>query len=236
MPVKSFSNTYIFVFSTIMVILVAAILSTAAMVLQPFQQRNIEIEKKRKILGSIQVETTVSDAEELYLKYIRESYVVNSKGVLQDSVDAFLVLLADELHHPEENRNLPVFVGTSDGGKKQYIVPVRGSGLWGPIFGYVSLQSDFNTIVGTNFDHEGETPGLGSEITTQWFEDQFRGKKIFADNGDFVSIQVVKGGADPDSPSQVDAIGGSTITSKGLEKMLYDCLRSYEAHFKSHMN
>jgi Na+-transporting NADH:ubiquinone oxidoreductase subunit C len=86
--------------------------------------------------------------------------------------------------------------------------------------------------MGLIFDHQGETPGLGAEINTDWFQAPFVGKTLFNDAGEFVSIEVVKGGADPSNPHQVDAISGGTITSKGLEDMLKDCLTGYVAHFK----
>jgi Na+-transporting NADH:ubiquinone oxidoreductase subunit C len=219
-----------------MVILVAAILSTAAMVLQPLQQKNIEVEKKRKILGSIHVESDASNAETLYDQYILDSYVVNTEGTVVEGVDAFGIDLKDELNKPEDERYLPVFVGSLDDGSKEYVLPVRGLGLWGPIFGYVSLENDYNTIYGTNFDHDSETPGLGAEITTDWFQDQFVGKKLFNENGEFVSVEVTKKKADPNDPNQVDGIGGSTLTSKGLEYMLRDCLGLYQAYFEKQLN
>jgi Na+-transporting NADH:ubiquinone oxidoreductase subunit C len=82
------------------------------------------------------------------------------------------------------------------------------------------------------FDHKGETPGLGAEINQPFFMDPFNGKKIFNEQGEFVSVDVVKGGADPSSPHQVDAISGGTITSKGLEAMLDSSLISYQNFFK----
>ena len=233
---KNFSNTYIFIFSAVMVIVVAALLSSAAMLLQPIQQKNIEIEKKENILSSIGIPSEKDNVESLYEKYIVESYVVSSTGNRKDSVNAFYVNMKDELHKPLEERNLSVFVGQLDNGNKEYVVPVRGNGLWGPIFGYVSFNDDFNTVYGTNFGHESETPGLGAQITTQWFQDEFKGKKIFTGDGTFTSIKVVKGHADPSSAYQVDAISGATLTSKGLQAMLHDCLFAYEAYFKKQMN
>jgi len=234
--VKSFSNTYIFVFSTVMVILVAALLSSAAMLLQPLQQKNIEIEQKRNILASITIESTTTDAESLYDQYITESFVVDSKGEVREGIDAFAVNMTDEVRKSEEEKNLPIFVGLLDGDKKEYVIPLRGAGLWGPIYGYVALNDDFTTIFGTNFGHDGETPGLGSEITTSWFQERFNGKKIFSEDGVFISIDIVKGKSDPSSLNQVDGITGSTLTTNGLEKMLKDCLKSYEAYFKNQMN
>lgn len=226
---KDFSNRYIFLFSAGMVIIVATLLSLAATLLQPIQEKNLEIEKKRSMLESIHITADKKNAETLYDKYIKESYVLNSGGEIQDNIDAFNVVLRNEQKKPIEKQYLPVFFAGLDDGRKVIIIPVEGKGLWGPIYGYVSLESDMNTIYGVNFDHKGETPGLGAEISTSSFEGMFPGKKIY--EGDkFVSVAVIKGGADPGNPHQVDAVSGGTITSKGLEKMLYDCISKYNVY------
>lgn len=226
---KQFSNKYIFIFSAVMVIAVAALLSMAATLLQPAQERNLEIEKKKNMLESINVTVTKANTEELYDKYIKESFVINSKGEPVEGVDAFTVVLKNEQKKPLEEQYLPVFKAVPDDGEKVTIIPVEGKGLWGPIYGYVSLKSDMNTIYGTNFDHKGETPGLGAEINTTAFESQFHGKKLF-DNDKFVSVQVIKGGAPEGDIHGVDAISGGTITSKGLQKMISDCLQKYNGY------
>jgi Na+-transporting NADH:ubiquinone oxidoreductase subunit C len=213
-----------------MVIVVATLLSLAATLLQPAQARNLEIEKKRNMLESINVEATRENTEELYEKYIREGFVVNSDGNLVEDVDAFTVVVKNEQKKPLERQYLPVFRAEPDNGEKVIIIPVEGKGLWGPIYGYVSLRSDMNTVYGTNFDHKGETPGLGAEINTTEFESQFLGKKLY-DEAVFKSVQVVKGGARENDPHGVDAISGGTITSKGLQDMIYDCLIKYNSYF-----
>lgn len=228
---KNFSNTYIFIFSTVMVVLVALLLSLAAMQLKPFQDKNIEVEKKQNILASLRIESTTKNAVDLYAKYITDSYVINNKGEKQDGVVAFDVDLKTELEKAASQRLLPVFVGTLDDQSKAYSLPVRGKGLWGPIWGYVSLKPDMNTIYGVTYDHQGETPGLGAEIATKGFQEPFMGKTLFKDSTDFVSIQVEKGGAKKDDPHAVDAISGGTITSKGLQAMLDSCLVQYKTYF-----
>ena len=233
---KKFSNTYIFIFSSIMVILVAAILSSAAMLLQPIQKRNIEVEKKKNILSSIDIVSDASTAEELYDKYIEESFVVNSNGGMVEELIAFEVDLKKEIRKPLEERALPIYIGRSDDGTQKYIIPVEGKGLWGPIYGYVSLSGDLTTIFGTNFDHDGETPGLGAEINTDWFQEQFTGKKIFDKEGNFISIIVTRGASNPESLNEVDGVSGGTITSKALEAMLLDCLSGYETYLKNQKN
>ena len=237
---RSFSNTYIFVFSLIMVTVVAVLLSFVAVQLKPLQDMNVQIEKKQDVLRSVgkaeqvaEVEDKNSYIDEEFGKYITESYVVDFNGK-QVETDAFEVMLslAAEIRKPQEERNYPVFVYSENGGSKKYVLPVRGKGLWGPIWGYVALEEDLNTISGAVFDHKGETPGLGSDINTDWFQEPFSGKTLFNEAGEFVSVQVMKGGAEPGNMHQVDAISGGTITSKALEEMMKDCLAGYVAHFK----
>ena len=139
--------------------------------------------------------------------------------------------MKNEIARAPGQRSLPVFVGTLDNGTLAYVVPLRGKGLWGPIWGYMSFNPDLNTIYGVTFDHQGETPGLGAEIALDWFQKPFYGKKIFADSTRFVSIKVLKGGAPKDDEHAVDAISGGTITSKALEAMLDSCLVQYKTYF-----
>lgn len=232
---KHFTNRYIFIFSAVMVIAVATLLSLAATLLQPAQEKNLEIEKKKSMLESIRITVTSENTEELYDKYIKESFVLDYKGEIKKDVDAFTVVLRNEQKKSLEEQELPVFRATPDNGEKVIIIPVEGKGLWGPIYGYVSLRSDLNTIYGVNFDHKGETPGLGAEINTSAFENMFIDKKLF-ENDTFVSIKVLKGGANPGDPHGVDAVSGGTITSKGLEKMLLDCLAKYNDYLLKNKN
>ena len=144
----------------------------------------------------------------------------------------FGVNLKMELAKPEAERNLPVFVYQKKDGSEVYITPLQGKGLWGPIWGYIALEKDFNTVYGALFQHAKETPGLGAEINTAWFQAQFEGKQIFNEAGEFISIGVKKGGAKDGDPHAVDAVSGGTITSVALEEMLLVCLGNYENYFK----
>lgn len=227
------SNKYIIIYSIIMVVLVAVSLTFVAVGLKPIQEDNIRIEKMQNILASVRIRVPADKAIATYKKYITEVKVVNNKGEEIPGVDGFSVDMAIELKKPAAQQRLPVFIATLDDGEKYSIVPVRGKGLWGPIWGYVSFTDDFNTIYGVTFDHKGETPGLGAEIATEDFQKQFEGKQIFDLQGDFTSIDVDKGGAPPGDKHAVDAISGGTITSRGLENMLKDCLVNYEVYFKN---
>jgi Na+-transporting NADH:ubiquinone oxidoreductase subunit C len=225
------NNKYIIIYAVILVMVVAVSLTFVAMALKPKQDDNIRIEKMQNILASVHIEATVKDAITLYEQYISHTLVVNSAGEEISGVDAFAINIADELRKPIDKQQLPVFLAAIDG-VEYTILPVRGKGLWGPIWGYIALQNDYNTIFGVVFDHKSETPGLGAEINTPFFEDMFKGKQIFDNQGKFVSVAVLKGGAASDDLHAVDAISGGTITSKGLEAMLMDCLKTYQEYLK----
>ena len=225
-------NVYTFIYASVMVILVAAILAVTAIGLKPFQQKNIEIEKKQSILASVNIAADAATAEKIYAEKIVNSYVVNAKGEKVEG-EAFSVDLKKERAKADVNeRLLPVFECQIDGTVK-YILPMYGAGLWGPIWGYVSLESDMNTVYGATFDHQGETPGLGAEIKTLAFQKPFAGKKIFDEQGKFTSIIVAKSNETAPAEHKVDAISGGTITSKGLQKMLFDDLNSYKSFLES---
>ncbi|HBH05425.1 MAG TPA: NADH:ubiquinone reductase (Na(+)-transporting) subunit C [Flavobacteriales bacterium] len=130
----------------------------------------------------------------------------------------------------EVDYEYPLYVAQIDG-QQLFIVPMEGTGLWGPIWGYVSFREDMNTIYGATFAHEKETPGLGAEISTTNFQDQFVDKTIFK-NEKFVSIDVMKGGGGQENPHGVDGITGGTITSFALRDMIYNTLKMYEPYFK----
>jgi len=246
------SNTYTFLYAIILVVVVATALALAAMGLKDRQQQNIELEKKLNILAAVNKVDSLADAddknaliEQLYEQYIVEQFIVDGEGTRKEG-DAFTIDMKeqadiikeinatdsdDEKTSLRKELNLPVFVCRNDDGALKYIVPLRGMGLWGAIWGYVSFNDDFNTIYGAVFDHKGETPGLGAEISVPKFSAQMIGKQIFKD-GQFVSIQIVKGSAPAGDRHSIDAISGGTITSRGVEAMLKDCLNEYRAFFR----
>ena len=141
--------------------------------------------------------------------------------------------MARQSKEPAAERLLPVYECRLDDGAVKYVMPVYGAGLWGPIWGYVSVDSDGTSIYGAYFAHQGETPGLGAEIEKPAFSSQFSGKKLIKD-GRFVPVVVVKKGQTPAGDEDyVDGVSGGTITSKGVGAMLDNCLSPYGAFLKS---
>ena len=233
------SNSYIFMYSTILVVVAAAVLAVASVGLRPFQKKNQEIEKMQQLLTAVGIENDVKNAEELYKKYFVQELTVNKKGevlstyeneTLKGEVRPFNVELSKELAKGEEAM-LPIFICNQEG-KTVYVVPVHGKGLYDAIWGNVAIEEDLNTVRGVLFDHKGETPGLGAEITNPAFPAQFKGKKIF--ENDEVKLAVVKGQkTEEEKQYQADAVTGATNTSNGVSNMLKDCLSNYIEYFKT---
>jgi Na+-transporting NADH:ubiquinone oxidoreductase subunit C len=137
-----------------------------------------------------------------------------------------------------ENRMFPVFKYHKPGNKDEveaYIFPIYGKGLWGPIWGFIALETDLSTIKGVSFDHKTETPGLGARITTAEISNRFVGKKVFDDDGKLASVVMLKGENNPTSllnEHHIDGMSGATLTGKGVNEML----KSYFNYYQPYIN
>lgn len=192
------SNGYIFLYATVLVVVVAVLLTAAALWLQPFQDRNEKNEKRINILRAAGIPNVNKDnAAKLFEEHCTASFLLDENG------------------NATEDGTLPLFVID----RKISVIPMRGNGLWGPISGYLAIATDGSTIVGANFDHKSETPGLGGEITTEKFQNQFSGKQI-RENGQLI-------------PIEFDAITGATKTSNGVKEMIDNTLEMYAPFFET---
>ena len=220
------SNGYTFLFAAVMVILVASALAFASESLKEKQTKNIKNEKMQYILKSFGVAVERDASEEAYKKHIVSEIVFDENGN-EISKEAFTVDIA------KEKGKFPIFNAEKDG-KKFYVIPVRGMGLWDAIWGYVSVDENLK-VDGIVFDHKAETPGLGGEITQDYFQKSFVGENIFDANGNLQGLKVVKGyqGKDNKADGEVDAISGATLTGNGVTEMLVRGLKPYEKYLKS---
>ena len=214
------SNSYTIIYASVMVIIVAFLLAFVSSSLKATQDKNVQLDTKKQILAALNIKN-VEDADAEYKKYVKGDMLMNVDGTLTENTGDFVTNY--EKKAKEENR-LHVFVCEVDGQTK-YVVPVYGAGLWGAIWGYVALNEDKDTVYGTYFSHASETPGLGAEIATDWFQQEFVGKKTL-ENGT-VALSVVKHGKVEKADYQVDGISGGTITSVGVDTMLKECLKEY---------
>ena len=232
------SNTYTLSFAAILVTFVAAVLAFIFLSTKDKYEANKKNEKMQKILATIGVDVDRSQAAASFEQYIKKQVTVKTDGTVVDGDNTFDIDLKRELKKDTKDQVLPLFIANKDG-KNFYVIPMYGAGLWDAIWGYVALKDDFNTIAGINFDHKGETPGLGAQITEAWFQKQYQGKQILKDANaepsanNFVSVVTVKGGTPASNTHGVDAISGSTKTSDGVTAMLKERLVRYMPYFKT---
>jgi Na+-transporting NADH:ubiquinone oxidoreductase subunit C len=193
-----------------MVVIVAFLLAFVSSALKPQQDINVALDKKKQVLAALNIrDLSDSEAEKKYSEVVKkdEAFALNSSDY-------------------KEGR-LAIYEGEVDGAKK-YVVPVYGMGLWGPIWGYVAVNDDCNTVYGAYFNHDSETAGLGAEIKdSKAWQDKFIGKTIYDANGTPV-LKVVKSSEVKNPQSEVDGVTGATLTSNGVSDMLQDGFTKYK--------
>ncbi len=152
------SNRHIFLYATILIVILAVLLTITALWLQPFQNRNEKNEKRINILTAAGIpDVNAKNAALMFEKHCTSEFLLDENG-----------------DPTEGDEGLPVFVID----RQTSVIPMQGNGLWGPIWGYLAIASDGKTVVGATFGHKSETPGLGGEITTEKFQGQFAGKQV----------------------------------------------------------
>ena len=220
-------NVYTILFAAVMVIIFALGLSFLHNELRPRQLENERVDKMRQILRSLNIEKSAVEAEAEFNRLITNSYMITPEGTkiagterTSNNDQAFAAVLRSDIV------GLPVFEATVNG-NTVYILPMRGAGMWGPIWGYVAVNADGNTIFGATFDHTSETPGLGDAIATRPFGERYIGKKLFHGNN-FTSVAVVRPGTSALNRDYIDGISGGTITSRSVGDMMYRSIGQYE--------
>ena len=234
------SNAYTVIYTTLVVVVVAAVLAFTAMKLKPSQSANAKAETLRQMMSAAQIKPTDelyatknAGVLQLYADNIQEAYTIGLDGQKNGelSVSKDKIELVDNLKPQNKaikdggEAKLPVYIFKSG----VTVIPIYGAGLWGPIWGYVAFQPDCHTIAGAFFDHESETPGLGAKIKDEpWFREKFVGKTV--EWGDSPAFRLEKNAETTGADNAIDAITGATMTSKGLNEALNVWFGAYEKH------
>lgn len=248
------SSTFIIVFISLLTAVVAFVLSLLYTGLKDLHDENEAIFNKKSVLFSIQEELgedvavmkmANDEIQSIFDSSIDQKVVdINGKVLSSEEVEAAgypggmaeNVDLSKEKKKPVEERLLPLYIYKGNQDNPLYIMTLKGNGLWDEVSGNIALKDDFRTVVGTSFDHVGETPGMGAEIKDNPnFRLSFVGKTIYNDNGDYTSIQLRKGGA-LNKQFEVDGITAATLTGDGVNLMLKNGIKSYEAYFNKLKN
>ena len=217
------SNAYTIIYAAVMVIIVAFLLVFVSQVLKERQDANVKNDTKKQILSSLNI-TDVEDVAGKYAEVIVGDFLMAENGKPSEQVDDADFKTSDKYKLELQEGRKHIFVAEVDGERK-FIIPMNGLGLWGPIWGYIALNEDRNTIYGTYFSHSGETPGLGGEIATEYFQDRFIGKNVLKDEK--VALTVTKFGKATDAQYEVDGITAATMTSNGVNAMISTVMSEY---------
>ena len=211
------SNAYIIIYSVVMVVVVAVLLAVTSLSLQSRQNENMLNEKRQQIVKALGENPETAS----YADVVAEAVMLDKSGnTISGKSEADIFEALNDLTASCEAGEFPIFKAANG----SVVIPVYGAGLWGPVWGYIALEADMNTVKGIVMDHSGETPGLGAEITTDKVQSSFVGKTIFEGN-ELVSVTMRKGGAT--NNHEVDAISGGTKTCDGVNEMIKSGLTDY---------
>ena len=222
-------NSYIIIYSAVLVIVVAFLLAYSFQALKPMQDVNVALDKKKQILAALNIrELGDVESAEKYKEVVKADMIVDANAQVVEAGEQGGENAAFKLNSADYKAGKLAVYDCEVDGKKKYVIPVYGMGLWGPIWGYIALDDDKNTVFGAYFNHDSETAGLGAEIKdSKAWQDQFIGKKIFSADGQKIAIAVKKKSDVKNPASECDAVTGATLTSDGVSLMLQDCFAKY---------
>ena len=241
-------NIYTVIYTTLVVVLVAAVLATVSQVLAPRQDANVKAETISQMLAAAKFyEKSELDAMgndkvlEAYRSAVKEAFLIKADGTLDRNLDIESCEIVGTGALKAQNKfikngesdkvSIPVIILDKDG-ERVIVAACYGAGLWGPIWGYIAVNED-KTIRGVYFDHESETPGLGAKIKDEpSFRAEFEGKSVIYSE-DAPAFSIVKGGAPAGVDNAVDAITGATMTCNGLNAAIQTWLAAYAPYLNA---
>ena len=216
------------------------VVSTSAVSLRDLQKENKLNDKRIKILQVANIYDPELPIAEQFLE-LESKFIDFNTGITMDEYNNFDIDDYDQVVATKDS-NLSTKVPVSEdiaiiknrenvgkiyilrneiGNIDKLILPIRGYGLWGTLYGYISIENDFNTVSGIEFYEHKETPGLGAEVDNPKWKAQWKGKKIYKNNQ--VELAVIKGrveDGDLNSTYKIDGLSGATITSRGVTNMV----------------
>ncbi|MEZ5560358.1 MAG: Na(+)-translocating NADH-quinone reductase subunit C [Pseudomonadales bacterium] len=221
------------------------VVSTAAVVFKPQQKLNQELDQKQNILraaGMLPEDSNVDaqgrGVDELFAQFKVRAVNLDT-GEFTDSVDPASYDPIKAARDPQESKELSdsediATIGRREnvslvylhenpaGGIDRVVLPVRGYGLWGTLYGYLAIEGDLKTVAGLGFYSQRETPGLGGEVDNPNWKALWPGVKLFDGSGD-PAVRLVKSRSPEGSEAaahEVDALSGATLTTRGVENLV----------------
>lgn len=231
------NNVYTIGYAVVMTLIVAVSLAFVSTSWKEKQDFNQQLATKMDILKAVGLaDVEKAEAASLFDDRIESLVLSSDMKLVEGGVPAVDIDMFKETKLDPKEQRYPLYVYRHDG-QTRYIIPMYGNGLWDKIWGYVALKEDMATIAGISMDHKAETPGLGAEIkdNPKDYNEPFVGKSIYNADGQYVSVAMKKGKLD-DPDHQIDGITGATITSDGVNEMLYQDIQAYLPYFNQLKN
>lgn len=233
------SSAYILLYTFAVTMVCGIALYVVSNILKPYQDANIELDQKKRILSTfVKMDETwdKKKIESVFDKRVK-GFVINYKGEVQKDKKVNDVDIEKEHKLPPDKRLYKVFEVSDENDPTKteyYVFAGSGKGLWDKISTYFALKADLNTIEGVVFDHKAETPGLGARIKDdENVYSRYSGKTIF--EGDKLTPVIMMKGEGNDysqNPHAVDGMSGATKTSIGVNDMMSEYLMAYENYIK----
>jgi len=234
------STGYTVAFAAGVCLVASVFVSGAAVSLKPMQEANKVLDRQKKVLvvAGLMEEGESITPDEIQKRFddniaarlvsLETGMVVESAENGQSAADydqrkatkdpALSVEAPDNKAKVARKANIAtVYCVKKANACDQHILPIEGKGLWSTLYGFLSVDSDANTIRGITFYEHAETPGLGGEIDNPGWKAKWVGRKVYDDKG-HVAIHVKKGAAGDvkSDPYAVDGLSGATLTSNGV--------------------
>jgi Na+-transporting NADH:ubiquinone oxidoreductase subunit C len=202
-------STYTVVFAVVLGVVCAVLLTAIGQFTQPYREKNAEAEITRNILGVLEISAGENPTPEQMIETFKTRVKIEK----------------------DEKTGKERYLKVEDGKTTAVALEFSGPGLWGPVFGYLAVDGQLKTIKGISFYKHEETPGLGGEIDTDWFRDQFKGKDTKRPDGTY-GVTVCVGGKKASGNSEVDGITGATLTSVKVQAMLEKVMNTFAREVK----
>lgn len=228
-----------FIVATVLCLVCAVVVSAAAVLLRPMQQANQLADIRSNILSVAGMLEPGRDINEQFEKV--DTRVINlDTGTYTDAVDPQHYDQPAAARNPQTSNQLSrqediagisrreqygkVYLVDDEAGELEtLILPIRGYGLWGTLFGFIALEAETYEVVGLGFYEHKETPGLGGEVDNPRWKEQWEGKQLYKNEIDELELRLVKGEvlpSDPDADYRVQGLTGATLTTRGVQNML----------------
>ena len=227
-----------FLVAFLLCVVCSVLVCLAALVRIDREAYNKQLEIRKTVLAAAGYQEKIDaggDINQLFLDNMELKIVDLDAGEYTDAVDPETYDQRAALENPDLTVKIPAEADIAGIGSRakyaavyvtkagEVILPIRGAGMWGPMYGYIAIAADGTTVKGFTFYQHAETPGLGAEVDNPNWKKQWPGKQVFDGSGKVALKVVKKGKYDPsaaDASNTIDGIAGATVTGTKVHNII----------------